>query len=110
MNVYALEGMIRDAVDGARVIAVVHDRRSARQALEVAVEVAGDRAAMVRRSAGLEQLHVDGSGWVRFVSRNSSLRGMCADSVFFDVGCDDHDVVSEAFPIVAVSGGKLVSA
>ena len=109
MNVYALEGMIAEASVGARVIAVVRDQRSAHETLNAAGVIAGDRAVKICRAAGRERLDV-GTGSVSFVSCTVPMNGRSADSVFIDVGCNLPDVVADAYPIVAASGGKLVFA
>ena len=85
MNDAEFDAMIREMCNGARVIAVFHDMRSAGQAFERVRERCFERDVKCesRKSNGRMMIKAQ-SGSIRFTSERAELRGSSCEAFFID--------------------------
>jgi hypothetical protein len=114
MNRYVVEGVLRDARSGKRVVWIAWNMDEAREAYE-AVASSRTEAECVHWENGKTWLMLPSGGWVRFVHASCpSYRGLVADVVFIDPTAGDfiyrRDEYRSVTPLVHSTGGEIVHA
>lgn len=116
MNRYAVEGVLRDARSGKRILWVELTERGARQALADVEAAVGADAVKIVRGIGREKVTLPGGGAVTFVSvLGTGYRGQSADVIYIAGGAYDAlcyvDRLADLLPAIAASEhGEVIRA
>jgi hypothetical protein len=108
MNRYVIDGILKDADNGKRVLVLSENQAHSRHSFTEFVRTDDERITRTIRANGKESLETEGGGRIVFLSKRSNARGFAFDVIYADTELNYDQFLEFRMTLCSSPHGELI--